>query len=296
MPFIFNGILRTITEQALPGNPAIARYNVLRDLYSAGVDWWDSNSFYEFPFRLEGGGFRFLDSLGNAVYATADLFLQNQVGMGWRIVPANYPHQIEFSGANLLAENPTFSLWDFSSLTAQVVVIPTFSDINTGYATSTGGPNLTAAQVWDYSERTLTSAGAGSGGATLAEIEGSSILAKQSSLLTLLSRLTETRATKLDRDLAHSTDANLYKADLSGIPNAIDAQLADNFAAVLNAIASLPTNASVAVLRALVDEIHLLHGLKAGNPLTVSETVRSAGQITQSIDSTEDRTIISRNP
>lgn len=141
MPFVFNGATRTITEQALPGNPAIAEYDVLVDLWSAAENWWgtDDNQKYRFPFRLSGGGKRFVDGLGNQQYAPADIYLQNQEDMDWRIVPANYAHIVRLRAANLFAEDASLPLYRLTGLTASVIVEPSFSDIQTSYLVASGG-------------------------------------------------------------------------------------------------------------------------------------------------------------
>jgi hypothetical protein len=56
---------------------------------------------------------------------------------------------------------------------------------------------------------------------TLAEIEASTVLARQAKLDTVEARLTADRAAKLDRDIAHASDAATYRAvlptDISGL-------------------------------------------------------------------------------
>jgi hypothetical protein len=162
MPFIFDGPTRTITEQALPGSPIIATYDVLRDLWSAGEIWWgeSDNLKYRFPFRQSGGGRRFVDLLGNQVYATADIYLQNQNGMNWRIVPADYHHVIRFSGANLFGEDAGLPIYELNGLSNPVIIEPQFSDIQTSYLVNQGGGGgVTPEQVWGYSGRSLSTAG-----------------------------------------------------------------------------------------------------------------------------------------
>lgn len=120
------------------------------------------------------------------------------------------------------------------------------------------GGGATPAQIWNYSDRTLTA----ESGATLPQIEGSSVLAK--------------------------------KSDVAGVAALIDAQLLDNFAAIVALISSLPSTTSITELKQLIDEIYLLHGLKQGSPLLVTSTQRKAGGITQAIASTESQTTVTR--
>lgn len=58
--------------------------------------------------------------------------------------------------------------------------------------------------------------------------------------------------------------------------------------------ALLAKQAAIAELNALIAEIHLLHGLKPGSPLIVTDTQRTAGEINQAISSTETQTTVSR--
>lgn len=65
-------------------------------------------------------------------------------------------------------------------------------------------------------------------------------------------------------------------------------------AVILTAINSLPSSATIAELKQLVDEIYLLHGLKLGSPLTVTNTQRTAGAIVQNISSNDTATAVTR--
>ena len=144
-------------------------------------------------------------------------------------------------------------------------------DTNTGrYATesfmpaaSGGGSTLTAQQVWEYATRTLTSAGAGgataeevweyatrtltegggSGGASLAEIEASTILAKQAKLDTLESRLTAARATAIDTITTNTTSST------NGV-NTLLSRLSATRAAYLD---NLATTTTTAIMSAITD-------------------------------------------
>lgn len=177
MSFVVNGATRTITEQAQAGNPPLVEYSLLSDLYVDVADWHLQNLNYRFPLRQIGGDLRYLDNLGNPVFSTIDIFLQNQADEDWRLVPANYPHTIVLSGANLLEEDSSLPLWDFSGLTSQVIVIPRFSDLQVGYqiSGSSGGGGLTVQQ-----DQKLTTAANVSGrlNALIENVDGDRFTAK----------------------------------------------------------------------------------------------------------------------
>jgi len=176
MAFLFDGLAKTITEERQAGDPPLAEYSILQDLYIAAATWWHTgdNQKWSFPFRISGGGFRRLDSEGNELFATADIFLQNQAGAGWRLVAANYEHEIRFSSANLFREDAGLAMWDLDLTTADVIVEFEQSDVNTVIKTAgEAGTGLTIAQinaigdaiaartpqaVWEYSKRELTAA------------------------------------------------------------------------------------------------------------------------------------------
>lgn len=194
MPFTFDGSTRTITEVALPGNPAIASYDVLTDLFSPACEWWQAYPF-NFPFRQEGGGFRQNDNQGNPTYATVDLYLQNQAGEDWRIKFADYStpwgyRVVRLSGANLLAEDPNLALYNLAGMVNPVVVIPELSNVQSGYFLSTeGGSGLTAGQIWNYSGRSLTTSPPGT--ATTSDINTlATAIAQLQSIATRIEQLT----------------------------------------------------------------------------------------------------------
>lgn len=234
MAFIFDGITRTITEQALPGNPPIATYDVLRDLWSAGEDWWytSDNQKYAFPFRLAGGGLRFVDDLGNEIYATADIFLQNQSGQNWRIIPANYQHIVRFSGANLFAENRSLPIYNLSSLTSSVIIEPTLSDVQTSYLISSTGSGATPQQVWEYSNRSLTD----KTGFSLSPVGINDIVSGvwNAATRTLTSAISSFTVADIwsyaTRSLTDKNNFNLSTSERTAIAEAVEDQLADDFA------------------------------------------------------------------
>lgn len=219
---------------------------------------------------------------------------------------------------------------DFATMVSKVGDI--FADVNsvtTGFVETTdnlhalrvavdGVPAATATGVWTAAERTLTSAG--SSGATLAEIEASTVLAKQATvednhttsvaiynmvenLPPLASIESSTVLAKQDAVLAigaplqaieylapanadiasiKATVEAIEPVDLSGIPAAVWA----NATRTLTETPGLPTT-QAEQLRKMAQ----LHGI--GAELVVTETARTAGDVSQTITTTDEQTTVS---
>lgn len=101
------------------GSPdPLVRFDVQRDLWSRFQDWVEVNSWALLAFSRSGGGFRGFDTLGNAIYQTNDYRLLTSVG--WKIVLANYPHEVVFRG-NLFTDDGA-SLFDNARITSPGVM------------------------------------------------------------------------------------------------------------------------------------------------------------------------------
>jgi hypothetical protein len=202
----------------------------------------------------------------------------------------------------------------------------------------------TATAVWTAAERTLTSAG--SSGATLAEIEGSAVLAKVNTAMTLAAAYDaaktaatqssvdavatdiDTLATSVDtldqlvQDLPTLTEieatAVLAKTtDVTAVPGAVRTELATELARIDANISSRSTLTAQDIPQGLTAEqvwthatrtltetpglttgqadqlrkMAQLHGI--GATLVVTETTRTAGDVSQTITSTEAQTTVS---
>ena len=121
------------------GSPeALVRFDVQRDLWSRFQDYAAIFSWTNLPFIRTGGGFRGYDELGNPLYQTNDYTLKTS--KGWRIVLANYPHEVVFRG-NLLSDDQGASLFDTARLTAQGIVprLSGFDSLQTYTVAGEGG-------------------------------------------------------------------------------------------------------------------------------------------------------------
>jgi hypothetical protein len=139
------------------------------ELYSRSADWLliDDNIKYGPVFRQVGG-----DDLGSGLSIPPYFFLQSV----WRVKPMEAPHNLTITG-NLFVDG------------GGIPVVNTFGNfqINVNYTvpvqaqgiSTSGTPAPTAAEIWSYINRTLTASGGGS--LTLAEIETSTVLAKEAS-------------------------------------------------------------------------------------------------------------------
>ncbi|NEP60863.1 MAG: hypothetical protein F6K31_28410 [Symploca sp. SIO2G7] len=166
----------------------------VQEVYSAWKEWVRTEGIRFLPaFEAIGG-----QSLPGGLFAGRTFFLTN----GWKFKPQEADHRLTIVG-NLYTD-------DGSPVT---VSVPGYT-IEISLATSaqaqgvqTSGSAFSVADIWSHDSRTLTSAGA-SGGATLAEIEGSNVLAKVS--------------------------------DVQNVPAAVENQLADDLSSLSNAIANIP--------------------------------------------------------
>ncbi|MEM7602792.1 MAG: hypothetical protein AAF357_15445, partial [Verrucomicrobiota bacterium] len=107
-----------------------------------------------------------------------------QAGESWRIIPANYDHEIRFTAASLLAEDANTPLFDLTGITAKVVFRPDLSLAQAGYFLSGDGGT----------------AGGSGGDATTANQQAIADLIGQldSKVVELQDRLTPARADNLD--------------------------------------------------------------------------------------------------
>lgn len=219
-------------------NPGTIELNVT-ELYSMWKQWVQSGQGINYlpMFEAIGG-----QPLPGGLFAGQTYFLIN----GWKIKPQQANHKLTILG-NLYSSD--------------------------GSAVTISSPGFTVEVALATSAQAQGISTSGGSGITLAQIEASTVLAKQAELLLLVDRLTSARAAKLDRDLAHAADADRYKANVSGLASQL----------------------TVAELKALIEEVHLLHGLKVGAPLVVSDTQRSAGHVVQAVDTNEQRTVVTRN-
>lgn len=93
---------------------AIVYYDVQRDFWSRFQDYQFENKWTTLALSRSGGSQRGFDELGNAVFQTNDFTLNT--GEGWRLVLANYDHEVIFNG-NLFSGSSS-SLFDYARVSA----------------------------------------------------------------------------------------------------------------------------------------------------------------------------------
>jgi hypothetical protein len=116
----------------------------------------------------------------------------------------------------------------------------------------------------------------GGGGATLAEIEASTVLAKEA---TVASRASQASVSAIPTNPLLTTDTRL---------NNLDAAVSTRSTLTATAVRT-----ELATELGQVSEVHAIHGLDAANPMTVTKTSRTAGTISQTIsgDGTNTSTV-----
>lgn len=92
---------------------ALTFTDVKKDLWSRWCDWQQQHDWAELAFSVSGGSLR-----PTGEYSSADFSLRTSAG--WRIVLANFPHELVFNG-NLFAEGAD-SLFDNTRLSVSGVV------------------------------------------------------------------------------------------------------------------------------------------------------------------------------
>ena len=75
--------------------------DIKKDIWSRWVDWSYDNQWAFLALSRSGGELRGQDQFGNDVYQSVDFRLLSDAG--WRMVLANYPHELRLSG-NLYSE------------------------------------------------------------------------------------------------------------------------------------------------------------------------------------------------
>lgn len=122
---------------------------VVNDIYSRWKDWvLDGNAKYLPAFRAIGG-----EDIGSGQSAGVYVFLGN----GWSIIPAAVS-QLTVVG-NLVRDPEDLSgVPVFQQIGSQIQIIQRVSVVAIGYEAG-GGTTITPAQVWNYSDRTLSASG-----------------------------------------------------------------------------------------------------------------------------------------
>lgn len=103
--------------------------DIKRDIWSRWVDWAFDNQWTLLAFSRSGGAFRGKDEFGNDVYQSVDFTLLTD--NGWRLVLANYPHEIRLRGNLYSAGGHLFDHDRISCTPAPVARLEGYADLLT---------------------------------------------------------------------------------------------------------------------------------------------------------------------
>lgn len=107
-----------------PNNPltaeAVLYVDIQQDLWSRWIDWHATAGWSLLAFTRSGGASRGFDSLGQEKFQSVDFTLRASVG--WRLVLADYHHEIIFTG-NLYSDD-NGSIFDHARLTSMPPPLP----------------------------------------------------------------------------------------------------------------------------------------------------------------------------
>lgn len=248
----FDGAVRRIYL-----SPNVTSFSVKEDFYSNWKEWMTvrDNSKYLPAFRTIGG-----DAVGGGQYAGDIYFLIND----WQIVIET---TVKVDGI-LYHDNPAL---DPFIVEAGGGVTSTVSNLAIAYGT-TGGSGATAADVWSYSSRTLSTA------------------FPTAPTVTEIRQEIDSNSTQLAAIKA-KTDTIAAAPTPAAIADAVRTELTPELAKIMtleNNPGMTPTQATMLL------EMYNLLGLDPTKPLFVSKTSRTAGTINQSIAATEDLTVVTR--
>jgi hypothetical protein len=207
--------------------------------YSKWVDWavTDNNLAYYHAFENQGGADIDI-SAGTSIPKYC--YLVNS----WRVRPQEADHTLAVTNGIILVDGGGDPF--VNTLSPYTVRINYQQPVQAiAVSTGGGGGGATAAEVWDYSSRTLTS-GAAPSAATVAT-------AVRTELTTELARI----------DVATST--RLADADYTSPPSAATVAV------------EVRTELSPELLK--IDELHSIEGLNPASPMTVTTSTRTAGAI-----------------
>jgi hypothetical protein len=268
----FDGVAKTITIGSNTSS-----INVKTDIYSSWKEWLqlrDNGKFLP-AIRVSGG-----DPIGGGNFTGDVYFLIN----GWRIIidhscnidgviySDDYPSPFIQTEGTQIVTNKVSSLVTVIAPQVNVsgLTVPTAAETaqavwQAGGRTLTSTPTFNgpsagdiASQVWSSTTRTLTTGS----GITLAEIEASTVLAKSSQI--------------------PSTEA---------IADAVRAELTPELTHVM----TLESNPGLTPTQAtMLLEMYRLMGLDPTRPLVVTQTQRTAGELTQNISTSTTETIVNR--
>ena len=235
-------------------NAEVTSIDIKTDIYSSWKEWVavrDNSKFLQ-AVRTIGG-----DSVGGGLYAGDIYFLMN----GWQIVVNQ-------------AVAATGILYHDDGLAPFIItpgggITSTVSNLAYAYST-TGGSGATPAEVWAYSNRTLTSSSAPTVQQIRTEID--------------------TNSTQL-QSIKAKTDTIAPAPTAAAVASQVRTELTPE----LTHLMTLQNNTGLtATQTTMLLEMYNLLGLDPTQPLTVTNTVRTAGTISQTISTSPTSTVVTR--
>lgn len=300
MAHIFNGEQKRIyIDSALPEVS-------VRELYSEWKEWVriSDNLKFQPAFRNFGG-----DPTIEGQTAPAYYFMTN----GWRCVVDGFDATFAF---NLYTDEGDSAVITLNNGTAQI------SNSDVGIINSSIDYNQLASQIADAlgTNLNVTVDSASIAEAVTSDIESSPIVAKTSDLQSIhnsISQITGSNQdytpqltalqTSVDNIPTSSIDYSTQLADLQASLDAIPTASGDDSSQISVLQDSVETNHSssmeiattLAAMELQLQELYLIHGLDPLSPLVVNQSLRTAGEVTQSIFTTGEgptqETTITRN-
>lgn len=253
---VFDGVARTITV-----TPGVTEINIRNDVYSSWKEWvlLRDNTQYMSAMRVTGG-----DPIGDGKFTGDVYFLIN----GWTFVVDIT--QTRVSGV-LFSDDYDSAYRDV--YTGKVIYPAEVSSIVNTVNTSGGTGGVTAAEVWNYYDRTLTNA---------PTYNGPTAVQIRQEMDTNSSKLTSIKA-KTDTIAPPPT------------PTMIADQVRVELTPELNKINALDSNPGLTPSQAtMLLEMYELLGLDPTKPLVVTNTTRTAGSIEQAINTNQYQTVVTR--
>lgn len=234
-------------------NPGETDISVKIDIYSAWKKWVSIYDYSKFlpAIRTIGG-----DPVGGGLFAGDIYFLMN----GWQVVVSE-------------ATNVTGTLYHDDSISPWIInpgggIVATVSNLAYAYSTTGGTSGASAADVWAYSNRTLTTS---------------------PPTATQIRQEMDSNSTKLITIKA-KTDTIVTPPTAAAIADQVRVELTPE----LNHLMTLTNDSLTSTQATMLLEMYNLLGLDPTIPLVVTNTARTAGTINQTIATDANHTVVTR--
>jgi hypothetical protein len=203
---------------------------------------------------------------------------------GCRVVPYNSPHKLRLIRDTFTDDGfAGRDCFDRTSLTYSVDIDVDFPEREIREV-SVGGSTLSAADIWQYSSRTLTAGGGGGGGATAAEIW-------QYVSRTLSSIDVNAIATAV-YNVLEPKFAEI--ATVNAIAAAVEARLTDEFGAISPNTVALAVQTLLATDLLKIHELHQKEALDPMKPVAYTNTQISSVDLNLSVTESNGTVVVQR--